>query len=115
FNYYFNANRKMEEAEANMQRTSRDKWDGRIALFIFDPARASVVFSADMYSRIHKAALGIQIHDPRTKWGDDLYLLLGKAYYYKGDAENAANSFKYIVALREKEKADAAQTGASRT
>ncbi|MEO6832904.1 MAG: hypothetical protein ABI378_10460, partial [Chitinophagaceae bacterium] len=49
------------------------------------------------------------IHDPRTKWSDDLYLLLGKAYYYKGDKENASNAFKYIVSINEKEKALAAK------
>ncbi len=112
YNYYFNANRKMEEAEDNMQRTAKDDWDARIPLFSLDPSKDSTRFSADMDSVIQKASLGIQIHDPRTKWGDDLYLLLGKAYYYKGDAENAANSFKYIVALREKAKADEAKKNA---
>jgi tetratricopeptide (TPR) repeat protein len=112
YNYYFNANRKMEEAEANMQRSARDNWDERIPLFTFEPARDSVIFSADMDSVIQKTSLGIQIHDPRTKWGDDLYLLLGKAYFYKGDMENATASFKYIVALQEKAKADAAKKNA---
>jgi tetratricopeptide (TPR) repeat protein len=112
YNYYFNANRKMEEAEANMQRTARDNWDDRIPLFTFDPAKDSTTFGADMDSVIQKTSLGIQIHDPRTKWADDLYLLLGKAYFYKGDLENATASFKYIVALHEKEKADAAKKSA---
>ncbi len=109
YNYYFNANRKMEEAEGNMQRTAKDKWDERIALFSFDPLRDSTLFAADMDSVIQKVSLGIQIHDPRTKWGDDLYLLLGKAYYYKGDVDNATASFRYIIALRERAKAEAAK------
>lgn len=33
-----------------------------------------------------------------------MYLLVGKAYYYKGDYTNAANAFKYIVATAEAEK-----------
>ncbi|MBS1616626.1 MAG: hypothetical protein JST06_10980 [Bacteroidetes bacterium] len=109
YNYYFNANRKMEEAEANMERRARDNWDERIPLFSFDPLKDSAVFATDMDSVIQKTSLGIQIHDPRTKWGDDLYLLLGKAYYYKGDFENASASFKYIVALHEREKAEKAK------
>ena len=113
YNYYFNAARKMDEAEANMQRAAKDKWDERIALFSFNPAVDSTTFAADMDSVIQKTSLGIQIHDPRTKWADDLYLLLGKAYFYKGDAENAASSFKYIVALNERAKADAAKKAAN--
>jgi tetratricopeptide (TPR) repeat protein len=112
YNYYFNANRKMEEAEANMERTARDNWDERIPLFSFNPLKDSSVFASDMDSVIQKTSLGIQIHDPRTKWADDLYLLLGKAYYYKGDFENASASFKYIVALQERAKAAAAKKAA---
>lgn len=113
YNYYFNAERKMAEAEANMQRSARDKLDERIQLYTFNPALDSTTFAADMDSVIQKSSLGILIHDPRTKWADDLYLLLGKAYFYKGDQENATASFKYIVALHEKAKAEAAKKAAN--
>ena len=105
YNYYFNASRKMEEAKLNMQRIAKDEFNKPIALFSFDPNRDSTVLSADMDSVIQKASVGIQIHDPRTKWGDDLYLILGQAYFYKGDYNNAEASFRYIVSMRAKEKA----------
>jgi tetratricopeptide (TPR) repeat protein len=112
YNYYFNAHRKMEEAEMNMQRAVKDRWEEQIALYPFDPLIDSTMFAADMDSVIQKVSLGIQIHDPRTKWGDDLYLLLGKAYYYKGDVDNALSSFRYIIALRERAKAELAKKNA---
>ncbi|HEY9176292.1 MAG TPA: hypothetical protein VIN07_01315, partial [Flavipsychrobacter sp.] len=104
FNYYFNADQKMDEALENMQRFRRENYDSLLALFPFNPDRDSAVLAPDMDSIIQKASLGIQIHDPRTKWGDDLYLLLGQAYYYKGDYKNASDAFKYIVSLRDKKK-----------
>lgn len=107
YNYYFNADRKMDEALENMLRFRQESYDSLLALYPYDPDRDSSVLSADMDSIINKASVGIQIHDPRTKWGDDLYLLLGQAYYYKGDYKNAADAFKYVVSLRqqyEKEK-----------
>lgn len=104
FNYYFNADQKMDEALDNMQRFRRENYDSLLALFPFDPDRDSTVLAPDMDSIIQKASLGIQIHDPRTKWGDDLYLLLGQAYYYKGDYKNSGDAFKYIVSLRDKKK-----------
>lgn len=112
YNYYFNARRKMDEAELNMQRVAKDNYANRIDLFSFDPNRDSTLLASDMDSIIRKASIGIQIHDPRTKWGDDLYLLLGQAFYYKGSYENANASFRYIVAMRAKEKAQKAQRDA---
>ena len=105
YNYYFNANRKMDEALANMQRITQDNFSLLLPLFPFDPNKDSARLAPDMDSIIHKCSLGIQIHDPRTKWADDLYLILGQAFYYKGDYTNAIASFRYIISIREREKA----------
>ncbi|MBL7690329.1 MAG: hypothetical protein JNM41_01950 [Flavipsychrobacter sp.] len=104
YNYYFNANRKMEEAELNMRRVSKDNLDSLIGLFPYDPNKDSSLFASDMDSIIRKVSVGIQIHDPRIKWANDMYLLLGQAYYYKGNYENAATSFRYIIASDQKSK-----------
>lgn len=104
YNYYFNSERKMEEAIANMHRIREDHFEGLLPLFPFDPDLDSTAIAPDMDSIIQKTSIGIQIHDPRTKWGDDLYLLMGQAYYYKGDYENAATTFRYIISLRDKKR-----------
>lgn len=104
YNYYFNTDKKMDEALDNMQRAARENYDSVLALFPFDPDRDSALLSQDMDSIIQKASVGIQIHDPRTKWGDDLYLLMGQAYYYKADYDNAATAFRYTLSLRDKNK-----------
>lgn len=104
YNYYFNASNKMKEATANMQRVNRENLDSFIALYPFNPDRDSAQIAPDMDSVIRKVSLGIQIHDPRTKWADDLYLLLGQAYYYKGDYKNASNSFRYIIGMEQRVK-----------
>ncbi len=101
YNYFFNANRKMEEARGNMIRAHRDKYESLLPLFPFDPDKDSTLLLADMDSIIQKASVGIQIHDPRTEWADDMYLLLGQAYYYKGSYENAEAAFRYAVSLRD--------------
>lgn len=105
YNYYFNSERKMEEALANMHRLREDQYEGLLPLFPFDPDIDSSAIAPDMDSIIQKTSIGIQIHDPRTKWGDDLYFLMGQAYYYKGDYENAATTFRYIISLRDKKTA----------
>jgi tetratricopeptide (TPR) repeat protein len=104
YNYYFNAYNKMQEAKANMARVGRENYDSLIALYPFDPDKDSTSIAADMDSIIRKVSLGIQIHDPRVKWGDDLYLLLGEAYYYKGDYKNASYAFRYIIGMNDRFK-----------
>jgi len=104
FNYYYNANLKMEEALANMQRVRKDNYDSVIGLYPFDPNRDSSLLVADMDTIAHKVSIGIQIHDPRSKWDDDLYLLLGEANYYKGKYDAAAIAFHYIISVDERNK-----------
>lgn len=114
YNYYYNANRKMEEAEQNMLRANRDNYDSLIGLFPFDPNKDSSLLAADMDSIVHKVSVGIQIHDPRVKWGNDMYLLLGQAYYYKGNYDNAGTSFRYIIANDQKSKSKGKGTSRSK-
>lgn len=104
YNYYFNADRKMDEAIDNMLRSKTDNYDSTLALFPFDPDVDSAKLASDMDTIIRKASVGIQIHDPRAKWQDDLYLLVGQAYYYKGDYQNAGAAFRHIVSMAEEEK-----------
>lgn len=109
YNYYFNADKKMDEAIANMVRSNTDNYDSLLALFPFDPDRDSMKLMSDMDTIIRKASVGIQIHDPRAKWQDNLYLLVGQAYFYKGDYQNAGAAFKHIVAQAEEDKRDKAK------
>lgn len=111
YNYYFNARNKMAEAHANMERVVRENYDTMIALYPFNPNRDSSLMAADMDSIISKVSVGIQIHDPRTKWGDDLYLLLGEAYYFKGDYKNASIAFRYIIGMDKRNKKKKGSSG----
>ncbi len=104
----------MDEALANMQRSRKENYDSLINLYPFNPNKDSALLKGDMDTIIRKASVGIQIHDPRVKWENDLLLLLGEANYYKGKYEVAATSFKYIIARdEEKKKKELAKSGSS--
>ena len=115
YNYYYNANRKMDEALQNMLRSRKENYDTLLGLYPFDPNRDSSMLSSDMDSIIRKVSVGIQIHDPRVKWSNDLYLLLGEAYYYRGRYENASIAFRYIIATDEEAKKKKAAKNGSYT
>lgn len=109
YNYHFNAEERLRKVEENMLRNSITQYDSILPLFPFDPDVDSAKYAVDLDSLIRKAGVGIQIHDPRSRWQDNMYLIVGKAYYYKGDYKNAAAAFKYIVATAENEKKEKAK------
>jgi len=109
YNYHFNAQERLKKVEDNMLRSSVTQYDSLLPLFPFDPDVDSAKYAVDLDSLIRKAGVGIQIHDPRSRWQDNMYFIVGKAYYYKGDYKNASAAFKYIVATAEQEKKEKAK------
>ena len=47
-------------------------------------------------SVIYKCNAGILLHDLRSDWVDDLYMMLGKAYMYRKDFDSAYYVFQYL-------------------
>lgn len=109
YNYQYNAEERLKEVENNMLKNAVNQYDSLMPLFPFNPDIDSTKYASDLDSIIRKASVGIHIHDPRSKWQDDIYYVVGKAYYYKGDYKNAAAAFKYIVASAEQEKKEKAK------
>lgn len=50
-----------------------------------------------MDSVIKKCSFSTQIHDPRSKWFDNLYFLMGKGSYTKSDYESAITTFQFVA------------------
>ena len=50
----------------------------------------------DIDSIIYKCNAGILLHDLRNDWVDDLYFLMGKAYYLRKNFDSAQHVFLYI-------------------
>ena len=50
----------------------------------------------DIDSVIYKCNAGILLHDLRNDWVDDLYFLMGKAYYLRKNFDSAEHVFLYV-------------------
>jgi len=50
----------------------------------------------DLDSVVIKSTAGILLHDLRNDWVDNMYLLIGEAYFYKKDFDSAAAFFQFI-------------------
>lgn len=106
YNFWFNTNEALRAIEENIIRIHHDDLSNYIPIFIVDPEKYQSQLASEMDSLIQRASLGIQIHDPRSKWQDDLYFIVGKSYYYKGDYKNAQAAFRYVITIGEEIKTE---------
>ena len=95
YNFYFNANNRIN---AVIERAKLSNKDDYAKLLTFYPYSLENTASqkSDLDSVIYKATAGILLHDLRSSWVDDFYLLIGKAYFLKKDFDSAALTFQFI-------------------
>src|ERR1700739_4636354 len=92
YNYYFNSN---ERLNAIVERAISSQKDDYNKLLSFYPYSLENTASQkrDLDSIIIRCTAGILIHDLRNDWIDNLYLLMGEAYFYKKDFDSAGAFF----------------------
>jgi DNA polymerase III delta prime subunit len=104
YNYYFNANNRLNEIVARAKNAQKDDYTELLPFYSYS-LKATSAYKTDLDSVIYKSTAGILIHDLRNDWIDNLYLLIGKAYYLRNDPDSAFLTFQYInFAFSPKEK-----------
>jgi len=95
YNYYFNANNKINTV---LERAKLDQKDDYTKLIDYYPFTLEKTASqkTELDSVIYKATAGILLHDLRNDWIDNMYLLMGKAYFLRKDFDSAAATFQFI-------------------
>lgn len=96
FNAYYNAHTKLERVVQNAIEQHENNYDSLLTLFAYAP-EDFVGMRSNLDSIIYDASYGIEVHDPRSKWIDNLYLIAGEAYFHKRDFFNAIAAFKFII------------------
>lgn len=97
YNSYYNAIRKYDDALKRFKDRYKETYTEQIALYPYNLESGLSAIGGDMDTVVKKCAYDTQIHDPRSKWFDNLYLLMGKAFYFKNDYESAITAFQYVV------------------
>jgi hypothetical protein len=94
FNYYFNANSMVNEIVATATTSHLDDYT---ELLPYYPWQLQQTAQSQLIDSILKTATaGILLHDLRNSWIDDMYLLIGKAYFLRKDFDSAAMTFQYL-------------------
>jgi tetratricopeptide (TPR) repeat protein len=94
FNWHFNANAKLEEIIARAKYSFKDDFTQLLPFYNFSLQQTST--DRELDSVIYKANAGILLHDLRNTWIDNMYMLMGRAYYYKNILDTAYLTFQYI-------------------
>ncbi len=95
YNYYFNAEQKLQDILIAAKSQFKEDYTQLLPFYNYT-LDATANEQAMLDSLLYKCTAGILLHDLRNAWIDDLYLLLGKAYYYRKDFDSAAFTFQYI-------------------
>jgi tetratricopeptide (TPR) repeat protein len=94
YNYYFNAKNRLNDIIDEAKRSSQDDYTKLLTFYNYSLDVTSA--SGDLDSIIYKCNAGILLHDLRNDWVDNLYLILGEAYFYRKNFDSAEQVFRYI-------------------
>jgi outer membrane protein assembly factor BamD (BamD/ComL family) len=105
FNFNFNAQQKLDAVVRAAQQSHVDDFTQLLPFYNYSPNKTAAA-KTDLDSVIYKATAGIVLHDLRNDWIDNLYFLIGQAYFFRNDLDSAYISFQFInyaFAPREKD------------
>ncbi|MBV9963399.1 MAG: hypothetical protein JO072_14230 [Parafilimonas sp.] len=94
YNYYFNAHLRLEQIIERAKQGLKDDYTRLLPYYNYTLDATSA--DPDIDSVIYKCNAGILLHDLRNDWIDDLYFLMGKAYYLRKNFDSAEHVFLYI-------------------
>lgn len=96
YNTYFNAEQKWLETVEVSREAYKDDFRKPIDLFNYGTLEALQANQSAMDDVVKRTSTMIDRH-PKSKWVDDAYHLMGKAYLMKGDANAALDLFDYVA------------------
>ncbi|HEX2683397.1 MAG TPA: hypothetical protein VHL77_05675, partial [Ferruginibacter sp.] len=95
FNYYFNANNRVNTVIDRAKLSQKDDYANMLSFYPYSLDNTSTQ-KVELDSVIYTSTAGILLHDLRNDWIDNMYMLIGKAYYFRKDFDSALMTFQFI-------------------
>lgn len=95
YNFFFNANVKLTEVVAGAKQSFREDYTELLPFYNYT-LDATASQKTELDSVLQKCNAGILLHDLRNEWIDDMYFLMGKAYFFKKEFDSAYIAFQYL-------------------
>jgi hypothetical protein len=105
YNFYFNTNVKLNEILTRAKLQFKDDYTQLLPFYNYNLETTSKD-KRNLDSVIDKINTSILIHDLRNDWNDNMYMLMGRAYFYKNNLDSAHVLFQFVnyaYAPREKD------------
>jgi len=102
FNGYFNGTQSLNQGIKKIQEDHKEDYTAILPIYKTGNLEKAKKIHSYMDKAIKKGSVVIQRHSIKIKgkeyckWIDDNYLLVGKAYFYKGDFDEAIKTFNFI-------------------
>lgn len=102
FNVYFNGNEAMKQGESELETKVKDNYTAILPIYNYPPKNELASIFPSMDRVIQKSSKCIYKHSmffrgkEYVKTIDNAYYLMGKAYFYKQDYNQAQRMFNYI-------------------
>lgn len=95
YNYYFNANNRVNTVIDRAKLVFKDDYSNLLPFYPYTLDNTATQKS-ELDSVIITSTAGILLHDLRNDWIDNMYLLIGKAYFLRKDFDSALMTFQFI-------------------
>jgi tetratricopeptide (TPR) repeat protein len=95
YNYYFNASNKVNAVVERAKISNKDDYSKLLSFYPYSLENTAAQ-KQELDSVIYKSTAGILLHDLRNDWVDNMYMLIGKSYYYRKDFDSAGMTFQFI-------------------
>ncbi len=104
YNYFFNANNKLNEVLEKAKTAFRDDYSALLPFYNYS-LDVTAQDTVQLDSITYKSSTAIALHDLRNDWVDNMYLLWGSSYYLQKKFDSAYLMFQFInYAFASKEK-----------
>ncbi|TMI84010.1 MAG: hypothetical protein E6H10_06740 [Bacteroidetes bacterium] len=104
YNYFFNAKNKLNEIITRAKEQHIDDYTQLLSFYNYD-LNVTAQDSVQLDSVIYKSTTAIVLHDLRSDWADNMYLIWGAAHYLQKEFDSAYLTFQFInYAFAPKEK-----------
>ncbi len=95
YNFYFNANNKLNAVIERARLSNKDDYSKLLSFYPYSLDNTASQ-QTELDSVIYKSTAGVLLHDLRTNWVDNFYLLIGKSYFLQKKFDSAALTFQFI-------------------
>jgi tetratricopeptide (TPR) repeat protein len=93
FNYLFNGEEELKEIILKARNSYQENYSSLLSFYDYDLATTS---KSSIDSIIYRCNANIVLHDLRSNWVDDAYLLLAKAYLFHKNFDTAGSILQFI-------------------